>query len=183
MIARLLLTGYKAHELGIFNPKHPGIEIIKKALKKQIIQLAEENLEWVIINGQLGVELWGAEVVMELKENFPNLKLAILPPFEDHEKNWNEQNQEYYNSIKDLADYVNIISKRPYAGPWQFKASSAFLLDHSDAMLIVYDEEKEGSPKYIFEDAKKRHNQEDYLYIQINAYDLQVIAEEEYYQE
>lgn len=33
MVKRLVVTGYKAHELGIFNDSHPGIAIIKKRLK------------------------------------------------------------------------------------------------------------------------------------------------------
>lgn len=32
MLKRLFVSGYKAHELGIFNEKNPGLAIIKKAL-------------------------------------------------------------------------------------------------------------------------------------------------------
>lgn len=182
MIKRLYVTGYKAHELGIFNHKHPGIAIIKKAIKRQLVQLLDEELEWVIIGGQYGVEMWTAEVVLELQENYPQLKLAILAPFLDHYKNWNEIKQEQYEMIASLADYVNVISNRPYEGPWQFKASNQFLIDHTDALLIIYDEEKEESPKYIFHEAKQKYEQGEYHFIQITAYDLQMIAEEERYE-
>lgn len=30
MIKTLFITGYRPHELGIFNEQHPGIAIIKK---------------------------------------------------------------------------------------------------------------------------------------------------------
>lgn len=33
MLKRLVVTGYKAHELGIFNDSHPGVHIIKKHCK------------------------------------------------------------------------------------------------------------------------------------------------------
>lgn len=33
LLQRIMITGYKPHELGIFNDKHPGIAIIKKHWK------------------------------------------------------------------------------------------------------------------------------------------------------
>lgn len=44
----LLVTGYRAHELGIFDNKHPGIPYIKKALSNRLKPLIEEGVEWII---------------------------------------------------------------------------------------------------------------------------------------
>lgn len=179
MIKRIVVTGYKAHELGIFNDKHPGLPYIKKAIEQRLRILLEEGLEWVIISGQLGVELWTGEIALELKDEFPELQLAVLTPFLNQEQNWQEEKQEYYNLILEQADYVNSITKREYEGPWQFKAKTQFLLDNSDALLLLYDDEKEGSPKYMLEEAKRRAEKEGYEYIQITSYDLQLLFEEE----
>ncbi|GAA3327349.1 hypothetical protein GCM10020331_066930 [Ectobacillus funiculus] len=46
----------------------------------------EEGLEWVLISGQLGVELWTAEVVFELQMEYPDLKLAVFTPFLEQEE-------------------------------------------------------------------------------------------------
>jgi uncharacterized phage-like protein YoqJ len=173
------VTGYKAHELGVFNDKHPGIKYIKKALEKRISSLLDEGLEWVIISGQLGVELWAAEVVLEFKLEFPELQLAVITPFLEQEKNWNEQKQEYYRSILEEADFVTSVTKREYEGPWQFKARNQFLLDHTDGMLIIYDEENVGTPKYILDEAIARMENDGYELIIMNSYDLQVVVEEE----
>ncbi|MET1015082.1 MAG: SLOG family protein, partial [Paenisporosarcina sp.] len=51
MVKRLIVTGYKPHELGIFDDKHPGLAIIKKALTSQLVAQIDEGLEWVIICG------------------------------------------------------------------------------------------------------------------------------------
>ena len=85
---RLVVTGYKQHELGIFDDQHPGIEYIKKAIKSRFLDLLDEGLEWVIVSGQLGVEAWAVEVVIELKEIYPELKYAVITPFLEQEKNW-----------------------------------------------------------------------------------------------
>jgi uncharacterized phage-like protein YoqJ len=178
-VNRVLITGYKATELGIFSLKHPGIEIIKKAIKKQIIALLDEGLEWIIISGQWGVEIWAAEAVLELKKDFKNLRLAVITPFLEQEENWNEERKKLYNNILTHADYVNSVTKSKYNGPWQFKEKNKFLLRNSDGMILIYDEENDGSPKYIKAQAEKQALLHNYpLYI-INAYDLQNIAEEE----
>ncbi|MGO4373260.1 SLOG family protein, partial [Paenibacillus sp. MCAF20] len=43
----LLVTGYRAHELQIFNQKHKGIGYIQKALTNKLIPIIEDGLEWV----------------------------------------------------------------------------------------------------------------------------------------
>lgn len=179
MLKRLVITGYKAHELGIFNDKHPGIAIIKKALQERLISFIEDGLEWVVLSGQLGVETWAAEVAMDLQMEYPDLKYAIITPFLDQEKNWNEAKQKKYEMILAQADFVTSLTKRPYEAPWQFIEKNKFFLKNSDGILIVYDEENEGSPKYIKKLAEQYADKYEYEIFLIDAYDLQAIAEEE----
>lgn len=178
MVKRLLVTGYKAHELGIFNDTHPGIPIIKQAIKNQLLTLIEEGLEWIILSGQQGVETWAAELIVEMKNTFPHLKYAIITPFLDQEKNWNELKQEKYRSLLFQADYETSLTKKPYEAPWQFIEKNKFLIRNTDGMLIVYDEENEGSPKFIKKLAEQYAEKENYSLFIIDAYDLQMIAEE-----
>lgn len=176
---RLVVTGYKQHELGIFNDDHPGIVFIKKALETQIIALLDDGLEWVIVSGQLGVETWTIEIVIELKEIYPQLNYAIITPFLEQDKNWNDLNKEKYRDLISRADYEVSLTSTPYEGPWQFIEKNKFFLRNSDGMLIVYDEENEGSPKFIKQAADLHAEVSDYRVLTITADDLQVIAEEE----
>lgn len=178
MVKRLVVTGYKQHELGIFDEKHPGIPIVKKAIENQLLALIEEGLEWIILSGQQGVETWTAELVLDMKKEYPGLKYAILTPFLDQEKNWNETKQEKYRNLLSQADYQISLTKRPYEAPWQFIEKNKFLLRNSDGILIVYDEENEGSPKYIKKLAEQYAEKEDYSIITIDAYDLQGLSDE-----
>ncbi|MEG0385636.1 DUF1273 domain-containing protein [Solibacillus cecembensis] len=175
----LFVTGYRPHELGIFNDKHPGVEIIKKALENQLRILIDDGLEWVIISGQQGVETWTAQIVITLKEEFPHLKYSIITPFLDQEKNWNEHKQATYMHIMNEADFVTSVTKRPYEAPWQFIEKDKFIIDNTDGALLVYDEENEGSPKYVLKLIEKYQEQHiEYRRLIINAYDLQMVAEE-----
>ncbi|TVY10522.1 DUF1273 domain-containing protein [Paenibacillus cremeus] len=178
---RVLVTGYKAQELGIFSLKHAGIEIIKKAVKNRLMSLMDEGLEWVIVSGQWGVELWAADAALELKEQYVHLRVAVITPFLEQDENWSEEKQTYYRSILVRADYVNSVTKSKYDGPWQFREKNKFLLRNTDGMLLLYDEEKEGSPKYMKEAAEQLAKSRAYPIHSITAFDLQSIAEEERY--
>lgn len=178
MLKTIYVTGYRPHELGIFNEKHPGIPIIKKALENQFRTLIDEGLEWIVLSGGLGVETWAAEVAIELKNEFPNFKYSIITPFLEIEKNWNEEKQQKYFSIVQQADFVTSVTKRPYEAPWQFVEKDKFIIQHTDALLLLYDDDNEGSPKYVKRLAEKYIEHHDYEILKINAYDLQIIAEE-----
>ena len=177
---RVLITGYKASELGIFSLKHPGIPIIKKAIKKRLIALMDEGLEWVVVSGQWGVELWAAEAVLDLRGGaYPELKLAVVTPFLEQEEKWSDDKKNSYNSVMERANYVNSVTKTKYEGPWQFKERDKFLLRNSDGIILVYDEDTEGSPKFMKQQAVQIAANHAYPIITINAYDLQNIAEDE----
>ena len=178
LLHRIMITGYKPHELGIFNDKHPGIVIIKKALEAQLRTLLDEGLEWVIISGQQGVETWSAEVVLMLKKEFPLLKYAVITPFLEQEKNWQDHKKEKYQALIAQADFVTSVTKKPYEAPWQFIEKDKFIIQNTDGLLLIYDEENEGSPKYIKRLAEKYMESHDYNLLTVTAYDLQLIAEE-----
>lgn len=176
---RVLITGYKASELGIFSLKHPGIPIIKKAIQKRLIALLDEGLEWVVVSGQWGVELWAAEAVLELRGTYPELKLAVITPFLEQEEKWSDDKKNSYTSVIERANYVNSVTKTKYEGPWQFKERDKFLLRNSDGIILVYDEDTEGSPKFMKQQATQIAMNHVYPIITINAFDLQNIAEDE----
>jgi uncharacterized phage-like protein YoqJ len=177
----LAISGYKAFELGIFQKDHPNVTYIKKAIKKELSPMVEDGLEWVLISGQLGIELWAAEVIFEMQIAYPELKLAVITPFLNQEEKWNEQNQEWYESVLAGADFIDSVSRKPYEKPWQFRLKNQFFIEKSDALLLVYDQEKEGSPKYLYEMAKQYKSNHPYPIHLITFYDLQSIVEEDEY--
>jgi uncharacterized phage-like protein YoqJ len=61
----------------------------------------------------------------------------------------------------------------------QFKQKNDFLIRKSDGLLLIYDEESHGSPKYILEAARKKQESTSYFISLITFADLQVIVEEE----
>ena len=178
----IVASGYQGHELGIFDQKHKGIYFIKKAIEQRLRLLIEEGLEWVIISGQLGVELWSAEVVLQLKREFPQLQLAVLTPFLQQEERWQEATKTYYQEIIQQADFQDSITRRPYDNPAQLKQKNEFLISKADGLLLLYDEEKPGSPTYYLEIAQKKQLKEDFPILIITPADLDILVQEEQYE-
>ncbi|MFF2449999.1 DUF1273 domain-containing protein [Neobacillus sp. NPDC058068] len=179
----LAISGYKPFELGIFKKDHPSVLFIKAAIKKSLMPLVEEGLEWVLISGQLGVELWAAEVIFDLQFDFPDIKLAVITPFLDQEASWNEINKEWYESVLAQANYIDSVTKKGYEKPWQFRLKNQFFIEKSEGLLLLYDQEKEGSPKFLYELAVQYQKENAYPVELITFYDLQMIVEEEQYKQ
>lgn len=175
---KVLVTGYKAFELGIFNQKHDGIPIIKKAIKDKLKPMVEDGLKLVVVSGQIGIDMWAAEVTLELKEEYPELMLAIITPFLEHEGNWNDTNKEYYFNIVSQADIVKTVSEMTYKAPWQFKKHNEAVIRNTEGMILIYDDENEGTPKYILKEAESYAENNEYPIVRINSYDLQDVADE-----
>ena len=97
----LLITGYKAFELGILTAKDPRLPIIKEAIRRDLVRYLEEGVKWLIFTGNLGFESWALEVAQELKKEY-EIQLATIFMFENQGENWNEANQELLSRFKQV---------------------------------------------------------------------------------
>ncbi|AZK48488.1 DUF1273 domain-containing protein [Paenibacillus lentus] len=176
----LFVTGYRAHELGIYNNKHEGIPYIQQAIRNRLIPLLEDGLEWIITPGQFGVDLWACETALSLKAQYPQLKCSIISAFSNPEEKWSDEKKIYYEDLLRNIDYYAAVSNQPYQGKWQFIARDDLLLRKTDGILLVYDEEMgEGSPKFIKQRALRKQSEDGYSVITISADEIQSIADEE----
>ena len=173
----IYFSGYRSFELGVFKENDPKVAVIKKVLKREIQQLAEEGLEWIIVSGNLGVELWATEIVAELKLDYPELHLGIIYPFMAFGSNWNENNQEKKRLAEQLSDNVAAVSHQPYQSARQLRNNTGFLLEHTDGCLLIYDEEFPGKTQYFLRDAEKYQEEHPYEIRLISMDDLQNFSE------
>lgn len=173
IIQRLYVTGYQSYELGIFSENDPRVQVIKNVLKRELTALIENGLEWVMISGSLGTEIWAGQIVNELKEEYPEIKLAIIFPFEKFGSNWKEHNQLYLSELVQTANFVDSVSHHPYQNPGQFKNHVSFLLQHTDAALVVYDAEYPGKSQYFLADVEKYQEKNSYEMLTITMDDLE----------
>jgi len=178
MLQTIFITGYRSFELGIFQEKDAKLDILKKALKDEIVSFIEEGVEWFLISGNLGIEIWAGQVLLQLKEEGYEVKLGIIFPFTEFGSQWNEKNKEILYKLKEKSDYVNATSHKPYESPGQLRSHTRFLLEHTQGTLVVYDEEFEGKPMWFYKEAKEYQEMNDYEIRQIDMYSLQNYVED-----
>lgn len=165
-LKRLLISGYRSYEMNIFNQTDPKYLYLREFLKERISRFIEEGVEWFVIGGQLGVELWAGEIILELKEEYPNVQLAIILPYTSFEENWNEANQALFKRVTHQADYVNFSSNKDYESPGQLKGNQVFMIRNTEGAFLVYDRMNEasadGKPKYLYDLIQLYQEQSEY---------------------
>ena len=149
----LLISGYRSFEVGIFQDKDPRLAIIKKAIRRDLVQYIEEGVNWLIFTGSLGFDFWVLEVAKELQEDYP-IALATIFLFENQGENWNEANQAKLAMFKQV-DFVKYSFER-YDNPGQFAAYHDFLLDNTQEAYFFYDPENETNFKHLYRRAKEK---------------------------
>jgi uncharacterized phage-like protein YoqJ len=173
---RLLFSGYRSYELGIFKESDPKVAVIKKLLKSVFTGYLEEGYTWLLITGNLGSELWGAQVWTALKAEYPEARLALMFPYEGFGEKWNENNQEILQRIVFSADFTEPTSHKPYETPQQLKDHDRFMVEHSDSALLLYDREFEGKPEFLYQRIENYAADHPYEYRLLSMEDLQEAA-------
>jgi|SRR5699024_3069506 len=168
----LTVTGYKPMEINIFNEQDEKITYVKRALERRLIEFIEGGLAWVLISGQIGVEMWTADVVNSLKDKY-DINLAVIPPFENLSERWPEELQYKFSILKREADFYRPLYKGRYKGGYQFRVRDQWFVEKSDACLLLIDEENPGTVRYFRNVAKSYHN---YPIYTITPFDLEEVV-------
>ena len=166
-----LILGYSAFDLNLFNDKDIRVDIIKKAIGRDLEGLAEEGVTWLVFTGTLGFEYWVLQVAKEMKEEY-GFQLATIFDFATHGSNWNEANQAKLSEFKQV-DFVKYAYPQ-YEHKGQLRDYQKFLLENTDTCYLFYDEEKKTKLRYFYQMIK---NQADYVTRRLTFEDLNEIVE------
>ncbi|MBA1393355.1 DUF1273 family protein [Lactobacillus sp. XV13L] len=172
-IKNLWISGYRSYELGIFQDDDPKKKIIEDYLSQILQNYCDQGLEWILTGGQLGIEQYAIEIAgLSIFKDY-NLQTAVMLPFNNMSKNWSEKNQQRLAKTLTKATYYNSVSQNDYVHPSQFTNWQNFMLQHTDACLLVYDVEYPGKSQFEYRAIQKYQQHHDYGLQIIDMYDLQ----------
>ncbi|MBQ2774517.1 MAG: DUF1273 family protein [Clostridia bacterium] len=126
---------------------------IKQKTKKEVITLIENGVVYFCAGGARGFDTFAAEIVLELKKQYPNIKLILILPCVNQTMGWKEADKEKYNYIKNRADEVKILSQSYYSGCMHVR--NRFMVDNS-AYCICYFRKGRSGTSYTVNYAIKR---------------------------
>ncbi len=136
--------------MGIFKDDDLKVKVIKNYFKNRIINYIENGVEWILTGANLGTEMIIGEVVEELKQENYQIELAVIIPYQNFEGNWNDSNKQKLNIFLRKADYFSYLSDLSYTNYVQLINWQSFMLKHTDGVLMFYDLENVGKPKYDY---------------------------------
>lgn len=125
---------------------------IGKIVRKIIICLIERDVIYFGNGGALGFDLFTANIVLELRKIYPQIKLIMVLPCETQTKLWKEEDILSYNKVLNQADKLVYVSK---------DYTPRCMLDRNDHMIkhsnycIAYVTKKTGGSAYTITLAEK----------------------------
>ena len=101
--------------------KIPGDELpqIKTKLKNTITELIGNGIIYYGAGGALGFDTLAALTVLELKQQYPQIKLILVLPCKNQTRNWRQNDIDIYDDIKQKADKIVYTSEHYYSGCMQ----------------------------------------------------------------
>ena len=131
-------TGHRPQRFKFkYNENDPGCIALKKALRNEIEALADQGVNYFISGMALGVDMWAAEIVLELKKAGHNIKLECAIPCENQDIKWADSSRRRYAAILRKADKITYVS-REYTPNCMFERNR-YMVDNAKYIIAVYD--------------------------------------------
>lgn len=116
-------------------------------LRKEILNAISDGYRVFLTGMSKGVDLWAADIVIELRRYNKDLKLMCVIPFEGMEDNWPVDWKKHYNMVLKRADWVQVLSDRYSQDVYQRR--NQWLVTHSSRLIAVFNGEPSGTGNTI----------------------------------
>ena len=118
---------------------------LKAKVKSAITDAIRNGYRYFGAGGALGFDMLAAQTVLELKADYPDIKLILVLPCLNQTRGWAQEDVKEYERIKAAADKVTYISKEYYNG-CMYKRNR-HLVDNS-SLCICYLTKQSGGTAY-----------------------------------
>lgn len=132
--------GYNEQDFRYLNLK---VELIKK-----IKQAIEDGFNYFISGMALGVDILAAEIVLNLKKEFPFIKLELAIPCLNQFEKWKSSQKERYNKVFKKADFITYVSKENYFTNCM-QLRNKYMVNNSNKIIAVFNGKNGGTKQTI----------------------------------
>ena len=136
------------------------VDDIKVDLENEILGTIKDGYTTFITGMAYGTDIWAGNIVVRLKDRFPELKLIAAVPFPGFADKWTDEWQQKFEKLLKAADFVKIVNKE-YSKD-AFQARNEWMVNHSSRVIAVYDG-KAGGTRNTIQYAWKNHVPVKYL--------------------
>lgn len=142
-------TGHRPQNLPFgFREDDERCAALKEILKNQIVSLiTDESVTHFISGMALGVDMYAAEIVLELKKTYPGITLESAIPCETQAAKWNVAMRERYYGIAAQCDKETLL--QTHYTPDCMDKRNRYMVDHADYIIAVWDGKPSGTGKTV----------------------------------
>ena len=127
---RVCFTGHRPEKL----TRHE--EVIKKDLEKEIRQAVADGLNVFITGMARGVDIWAAQIVLQLRGEGHGIRLICACPYDGFETGWSQEWQRQYKEILSEADFVKYVCEGYSRSCFQIR--NEWMVNHSARVIAVF---------------------------------------------
>lgn len=145
-LKRCCFTGHRPEKLNMMEFR------VKMLLKAEIKRAISDGYVTFISGMARGIDMWSAEIVLNLKKKNPDLHLICALPHRDFESRWGLEEQRKYREILEQADLVRYINENYFRACYQRR--NEWMVNHSNRVIAAFNGEL-GGTKNTIDYAKK----------------------------
>lgn len=120
-----------------FSQDSRGVEeIVFSLLKRAIMMVYDQGVRTFISGGAIGVDQWAISVLLDLRLQYPDIRIIVAKPFPSQDKVWPPFVQEKFAYLCSQVDEVISVSEDPYQA-WKMHVRNAWMVDHSGTIIAV----------------------------------------------
>lgn len=138
---RCCFTGHRPEKLGVSEA------MVVEGLKKEIRTAIADGFSVFISGTARGVDLWAAEIVLDLRDAGEPLRLICASPYRGFEVRWSWAWQERYRRVMEKADLARFICQGYNRDCFQRR--NEWMVDHSARVIAVYNGQPGGTRNTI----------------------------------
>ena len=116
-------------------------------ISKTVRQLFDNGYDTFLCGGTIGFDIMCAESVVELKKEFPNVRLVCMLPFENHYSDFPAEWQERFLKILEACDFIDYVSPEKVVGCYYDR--NANMIKNSSHMVTYFDGKGGGTARVV----------------------------------
>ncbi len=121
---------------------------MKAQLRSEIIKAIENDYTTFISGMALGFDMICADMVLELKKTYPQIKLIGAIPCKTQDKLWKEKDRQRYKTLLAKLDGVRCIFDE-YIGAECMLERNRFMINNSSLVIALFNGENGGTKKTL----------------------------------
>lgn len=126
-----------------YHEEDPRCVNLKHRLKGEILcAIHDHDIHYFLSGMAQGVDLWAAEIVLELQREY-SISLECVLPCCDQAAHWPYESRRRYRSILQRCNQVTLL--QPHYTPDCFQRRNRYLVDHSSVVLAVWNGSASGT--------------------------------------